>query len=118
VLLSGILFNRLRLIFFKFIKGLFQNTEHCKEFIKFGGMKHLLGLYALPSITFDSSNSSFSASVSCLFRTIVDLNGTEASSVIYESLAALAREIESCGIDNVDGKKPIFLHLTHLKGGC
>jgi hypothetical protein len=117
VLLSGILFNRLRLIFFKFIEGLFQNTAHCKEFIKFGGMKPLLGLYALPSISFDFSTSSSSASVSYLFRTIVDVNGSEASSVIYESLAALAQEIDSCGIENVDGNESIFLPLTRLQGG-
>lgn len=84
--------------------------------MKFGGMKPLLRLYTLPSISYDFSTSSSSASVSYLFRTIVDVNGAEASSVIYESIATLAQEIDSSGLENASGDESIFLPMTRLTG--
>ena len=83
--------------------------------MKFGGVKFLLRLYSLSSIAYDFSTSSSSASVSYLFRTIVDINGAEASSLIYESLVFIANEIESLGFDqDVEGDDSVLLPFIRL----
>ena len=46
----------------------------------------------------------------------MDVNGAEASSVIYESIAGLAKEIDDCGLENASGDDSVFLEWTRLTG--
>lgn len=56
----------------RFLEGLFQNTAHCKDFCKFGGIPILLSIFSLSSIPYDFAESPSSYSLSYLFRIIIE----------------------------------------------
>ncbi|KAK9761441.1 E3 ubiquitin-protein ligase tom1 [Basidiobolus ranarum] len=70
----------------RFLEGLFQNTSHCKEFLKVQGVDVLLKFYSLPMIPYDFPASSASYSLSHLFRVMSEVDADAVVTVILNEL--------------------------------
>ncbi|KAG4300575.1 hypothetical protein PCK1_003004 [Pneumocystis canis] len=58
----------------RFLEGFFQNSSHCREFLKNNGLDILLQYYTLPSLPYDFIDTPAAYSLSHLFRIISEVN--------------------------------------------
>jgi E3 ubiquitin-protein ligase HUWE1 len=96
----------------RFLEGLFQNVAHCKEFIKFKGLPLLTKLYQLDSIPFDFAISSSSASLSYLFRSILDVNLHDAAEHLIGEIQKTFMHLESFLMAKENSLVLSFIYLS------
>ncbi|KAG4304837.1 hypothetical protein PORY_001890 [Pneumocystis oryctolagi] len=58
----------------RFLEGFFQNSSHCREFLRNNGLDILLQYYSLPCLPYDFIDTPASYSLSHLFRIISEVN--------------------------------------------
>lgn len=58
----------------RFLEGFFQNSAHCREFLRNNGLDILLQYYSLPSLPYDFIDTPAAYSLSHLFRIISEVN--------------------------------------------
>ncbi|CAG8444226.1 3604_t:CDS:10 [Ambispora leptoticha] len=58
----------------KFLDGLFQNSSHCKDFLKQNGLDIIIKFYSLPTLPFDFGNTPASYALSNSMRLIADVD--------------------------------------------
>jgi E3 ubiquitin-protein ligase HUWE1 len=68
------------------LEGLFQNVQHCKDFLKTNGKDFLLKVYRLPTLPYDFAASSASYSLSHVVRIMSEVNSAATLSSILEEL--------------------------------
>lgn len=67
------------LCFLQFLEGLFQHTQHCKDFIRnVDGLERVCKLTGLPCLPYDYANSVSSDSLVQVIRTMADVGPNEA----------------------------------------
>jgi E3 ubiquitin-protein ligase HUWE1 len=76
----------------RFLEGLFQNTAHCREFIRLNGVDVLLQFYRLKTLPFDFAASSSSSSLSYLFRLLIEVNSQPVITSILSSFSTLLQD--------------------------
>ncbi|CAG8513467.1 7938_t:CDS:10, partial [Acaulospora morrowiae] len=74
----------------RFLEGLLQTQNHCKDFLSKNGLSMILKFYALPTVPYDFASSQASYSLSHLLRVIADVdpkrNVTSIISALNEAL--------------------------------
>jgi E3 ubiquitin-protein ligase HUWE1 len=86
----------------QFLEGLFQNTAHCKEFIKLQGMDVLMKLYTIPTLPYDFPGSSTGYALSMLIRLLIDSDAMSVYPFIQKSLFDSIKDVEKIISKNVD----------------
>jgi E3 ubiquitin-protein ligase HUWE1 len=70
----------------RFLDGLFQTVQHCKDFLKADGLERLLRFYRLPCLPYDFVNSMGNDSLVTLIRLIVEVSPQSVLSAILREL--------------------------------
>ncbi|KAJ3192215.1 hypothetical protein HDU67_005602 [Dinochytrium kinnereticum] len=78
----------------RFMEGFFQNSAHCKDFIKSKGVDILVQFYYLPSLPLDFATSPSSFSLSYLFRLLVETNSYSISTPIIKSFYGIIEKMK------------------------
>lgn len=68
----------------QFLEGLFQNIQHCKDFVKLDPAPILLDLLALPCMPVDAPATACFSSVSSIFRIMSEVKPTETAVAIIK----------------------------------
>ena len=92
----------------RLLEGLFENTQHCREFIDLGGKDLLLRVYEIGVLPYDFASSSTSYSLSHVFRIMTDVASTEVLTSVVEkfdsSYRKASRILEYAGKDSMLAK--------------
>ncbi|KAJ2995906.1 hypothetical protein HDV02_000306 [Globomyces sp. JEL0801] len=96
----------------RFMEGLFQNAQHCKEFVKCNGVPLLLRFYSLASIPHDFATSPSSASLSYLFRVVIESNPTEAVNLMVKEIQLALDKIKPFLEDSTESKVLKYIYVN------
>ncbi|CAG8441327.1 3125_t:CDS:10 [Ambispora gerdemannii] len=94
----------------KFLDGLFQNSSHCKDFLKQNGLSIIIKFYSLPTLPYDFGNTPASYALSNSMRLIADVDSksfvkcviTELNSALQNAKIFLDNEKDAVIFDYID----------------
>jgi E3 ubiquitin-protein ligase HUWE1 len=99
----------------RFMEGLFQNTGHCKDFTKMGGVPLLISIFALPTIPFDFAESPSSYSLSYLFRVVVESNAAESIGFLVTELEKALEKVKPL-LENAGSESMLYKYISVKDG--
>ncbi|CAI2172902.1 16430_t:CDS:10, partial [Funneliformis geosporum] len=98
----------------KFLEGLFQTPNHCKEFLRQEvGLNIILKFYALPTVPYDFASSQASYSLSHLMRVIAVVDSKRSVTAIISALNEAFQG--ATNFLNHDGKGGLLADYIDLK---
>ncbi|KAJ3180597.1 hypothetical protein HDU85_004001 [Gaertneriomyces sp. JEL0708] len=99
----------------RFLEGLFQNTAHCKDFIKMDGVQVLLRFYSLPTLPYDFVSTGDSYSLSYIFRLMMEVNPTHLVSCLLSEIQRVLEAVKP--LLDYDGDDALVARFLDMSPG-
>ncbi|KAG9291851.1 hypothetical protein G9A89_012136 [Geosiphon pyriformis] len=78
----------------KFLDGLFQNSSHCRDFLKQNGLDVIIQFYSLPTLPYDFGNTPASYALSNSMRLIAETDSKAFVKSVISSLNTALKEAQ------------------------